>query len=143
MTILVIGAGEAAGRVAGALEASHCPVQRCRTADKAVPLLDYCAERYSLILSEDSVDSQVLATHLGDKIQGTPVVAIGAFGQACATRTGAAPMCSIKRTADGGHQLRCALSEASAQPDSHSGLAHALEDQPAAFVYSAPVAGRR
>lgn len=139
MTILVVGDGEAASSVAGTLEAYHHPVQHCRTAAMAVPLLNHYPERYSLILCAVGVESGVLARHLTALEQHTPIISIASPGEMEAASVAAAPMCGVERTADGCHQLRCALSEANTQPASQPELARTLDEQPVAFAYSAPV----
>lgn len=142
MTILVVGDEHSARAVAGTLEVYHHPVQRCRSASMAIPLLNHYAERYSLILCEQGMDSDALLEHLATIERDTPVVAIGS-PNAMTAPAPATSMCSIQRTADGCHRLHCALSEASAQPESHPALAQTLDEQPVAFAYSAPVNPRR
>lgn len=143
MTILVVGDGQAATSVAQTLEAYQHPVQHCRTATMALPLLNHYPERYSLILCAHGVESDVLGRHLAELERHTPIVSIATPGEMESASAAAAPMCGVERTADGCHQLRCALSEASAQPANHPGLARAMDEQPVAFAYSAPIDQRR
>ncbi|MEX1081773.1 MAG: hypothetical protein WD382_08690 [Halofilum sp. (in: g-proteobacteria)] len=148
MTILVVGAGKAATSVAGTLEAYHHPVQHCQNASMARPLLNHYAQRYSLILCEQGCESEMLLQHLKRLERDTPVVTIGTpdamgAGEMAAATSAAGPVCGVYQTADGCQQLRCALSEASARPTRHPQFAQALEEQPVAFAYNAPMNRRR
>lgn len=142
MSILIIGAGDAATESARALQADRVAVRHYRDAASALSLLRRQSD-FSLVMAEqgdEEIDS--LRRELTAIQPHTPLVVIGRPDQPEAAAGGPA-MCSIERTSDGCQRLRCALNEAHGQPSAHPDLADMLDRRPVAFAYSSPCDRRR